>query len=378
MSELVGNDLGVLTCVQDSRETGGGVAGVSLQVHQGLVRKGLDANFLGGVYSGALSSLQFDARSNGSGIRNFPLSKNAQYVVHVHGLWTPFVWRAYRFARKNKLPLVFSPHGMLEPWAMNHKALKKKTAWFLYQKRILNRADMLVVNSNKELVTVRAMGLTPPVAVIENGVDVADLDQSSGSDFSEKVVLFLSRLSPVKGVPDLIEAWSLLPAGHGYELRLYGHADPGYEAELRRLIHEFKVEGSVRLFGPVFGQDKWRAYQGASFFVLPSYSENFGIVVAEALWSGVPVITTNATPWECLAREGIGWQVDNDPRQLRDALLAALRIEDEERKEMALRASVYAKENFNWSNVVDKYIVAYQWLVGGGAQKPKWIDGWKR
>lgn len=378
MIELVGKNIGVLTCVHDSRETGGGVAGVSLQIHQGLARKGFDVNLLGGVHSGTLSPLQFDAKPNGSGIRKFPLTKNGQYVLHIHGLWTPFVWRAYRFARKNKLPLVVSPHGMLEPWAMSHKALKKKLAWFLYQKRILNHADMLVVNSEKELLTVRAMGLKSPVAVIENGVDAESFQQSNGSFPSEKVVLFLSRLSPVKGIPDLIEAWSLLPAGHGYELRLYGHADPGYEAELRRLILEFQVEGSVKLLGPVFGQDKWMAYQGATFFVLPSYSENFGIVVAEALWSGVPVITTNATPWECLAREAIGWQVDNDPRQLRDALLAAMRLEEEERKGMALRASVYAQANFNWPNVVDKYIVSYKWLVGSLAENPEWIDRWKR
>lgn len=329
---------------------------------------------LSGVNPAVLLPSQFDVKASGSGIGKFPLAKAKKGVLHVHGLWTPFVWRAYSFAKKNGLTLVVSPHGMLEPWAMNHKLWKKKIAWFMYQKKMLNSADMLVVNSEKELATVRAMGLKSPVAVIENGVDKTDFALSTSSVAPDKVVLFLSRLSPVKGLPDLIHAWSLLPAEHGYQLRLYGHADPGYEAELLRLIRKFNVEDSVTLFGSVFGVDKWRVYHNASFFVLPSYSENFGIVIAEALWSGLPVITTKATPWECLEREGLGWQVDNDPRQLRDALLAAMQLGDEKRNNIGLRASAYAQKNFNWPDIVDKYLLAYRWLIDGNIRKPEWID----
>lgn len=374
MGELMGNNIQVLTCVHDSRQTGGGVTGVSLQIHQDLIRKGCDAHLLSGINSTVLLPSQFDVKASGSGINNFPLDKEKKRVLHVHGLWTPFVWRACNFAKKNELTLVVSPHGMLEPWAIKHKFWKKKIAWFVYQKRILNSADMLVVNSKKELETVRLMGLKSPVAVIENGVDKTDFALSSSPVAPDKIVLFLSRLSPVKGLPDLIRAWSLLPVEHGYELRLYGHADPGYEAELLRLIRKFNVEGSVTLFGPVFGVDKWKVYNNASFFVLPSYSENFGIVIAEALWSGLPVITTKATPWESLEREGLGWQVDNDPRQLRDALLAAMRLGEEKRSDMSLRASAYAQKNFNWPDIVDKYLLAYRWLIDGNIPKPEWID----
>ena len=374
MGELVENNIQVLTCVHDSCQTGGGVAGVSLQIHQGLIHKGYDAHLLSGINPAVLLSSQFDVKATGSGIEKFPLAKEKKGLLHVHGLWTPFVWRAYRFAKKNGLTFVVSPHGMLEPWAMSHKSWKKKLAWSIYQKKILNSADMLVVNSRRELLTVRAMGLKPPVAVIENGVDKADFFVSTSSAVPDKSVLFLSRLSPVKGLPDLIHAWSLLPAGHGYKLRVYGHADPGYEAELLCLIRKFNVEDSVALLGPVFGVDKWKAYRSASFFILPSYSENFGIVIAEALWAGLPVITTKATPWECLELEGLGWQVDNCPRQICDALWAAMQLGDEKRNSIGQRASAYAQKNFDWPNIVEKYLLAYRWLIDGEIRKPEWID----
>lgn len=374
MDKLLGNNIQVLTCVHDARQTGGGVTGVSLQIHQGLVRKGCDAYLLSGINSSVLLPSQFDVRANGVGINQFPLTNQKKSVVHVHGLWTPFVWRICNFAKRKGLALVISPHGMLEPWAMNHKALKKKIAWCLYQKRVLNAADMLVVNSEKELRSIRSLGIKLPIAVIENGVDDTDFPPYFSSVSPDKVVLFLSRLSPVKGVPDLIRAWSLLPDNHGFELRLYGHADPGYEMELLRVIQDYKVGDSVKLFGPVFGSDKWNAYHNASVFVLPSYSENFGIVIAEALWAGLPVITTKATPWECLEREGLGWQVDNDPQKLCDALLAAMMLGNDRRHEIGLRASVYAKSNFNWPGIVDKYVQTYRWITEEGLSKPEWIS----
>lgn len=367
-------DVRVLTCVHDARRTAGGVAGVSLQVHQEFLRRGVDAFFLAGISPETPVPYQFEVSKTGSGIDRFSLSKQRREVVHVHGLWTPFVWRACRYAKCHDLPLVISPHGMLEPWALAHKYWKKKAAWVLYQKKVLNSADMLVVNSGRELDSVRAMGFKGAVAVIGNGVDIADYHLPCPGLSSNKVALFLSRLSPVKGLPDLISAWSMLPVGHGYQLHLYGHADAGYDAVLYDLIKMHNLDNEVKLLGPVFGAEKWNAYFGASFFVLPSYSENFGIVVAEALWAGLPVITTTSTPWECLARERIGWQVDNDPVQIKDAILMAMKLEGNECSDMRLRALTYAKSNFSWPDIAEKYLCSYKWLLEGNNLKPSWIN----
>jgi len=262
---------------------------------------------------------------------------------------------------------------MLEPWALRHKRLKKWLAWRLYQRRWLARADMLVVNSLNEYRTVRGMGLKVPVAVIDNGVDTNGLDSASVRTESRKCVLFLSRLSPVKGIFDLLEAWARLPRGHAYELRVYGHADPGYGQQIKAAIERLALGGSVKLKGAVFGAEKWQVYKNADVFVLPSYSENFGIVVAESLLAGLPVITTRATPWQCIETERLGWLVENDPAQLADTLWAAMRLPDASRKQMGARAAVYAKTHFLWPDIIEKYAETYAWIAGARAQRPAWI-----
>lgn len=366
-------NVAVITCVRDAREQGGGIAGVALPVHLGMYQSEVQARLLCGLPAqGAVPGQQCMAPS-GRGFTSLEGEPSVPAVVHVHGLWTPFEWRACAYARRSGLPLVMSPHGMLEPWALGHKGLKKWFAWRLYQRRLLARADLLVVNSWNEYRTVRSLGLKAPVAVIENGVDTSGLDQVAQRTDRRKCVLFLSRLSPVKGIFDLLEAWARLPTDHAYELRIYGHADPGYAQQVSAAIERLALGASVKLKGPVFGTEKWQTYRNADVFVLPSYSENFGIVVAESLLAGLPVITTKATPWGCLETERLGWLVDNDPRQLAETLLQAMQLPNDQRQQMGLRAAAYARAHFHWPNIIDKYAETYAWVAGVQDHRPSWI-----
>lgn len=363
----------VFTCVRDASERGGGIASAALPLHLGINQRNGQARLLCGFPAAGAVSGQQSLTPSGQGFTSLTGELSLPAVVHVHGLWTPFEWRACAYARRSGVPLVMSPHGMLEPWALRHKRLKKWLAWRLYQRRWLARADLLVVNSWNEYRTVRSMGLKGPVAVIENGVDTSDFDQAAVRDDRRKCVLFLSRLSPVKGVLDLLGAWSRLPTDHGYELRLYGPADPGYAEQIDAAIERLALGTSVKLKGPVFGTEKWQAYRNADVFVLPSYSENFGIVVAESLLAGLPVITTKATPWECLEAERLGWLVENDPGQLAEALRQAMQLSDSQREQMRGRAAAYARAHFLWPDIIDKYAETYAWVTGARVQRPAWV-----
>lgn len=366
-------DVTVLTCVRDASERGGGIASAALPLHLGMYQRNVQARLLCGLPAAGSVSGQQCLTPAGQGFASLAGESSLPALVHVHGLWTPFEWRACAYARRVGVPLVMSPHGMLEPWALRHKRLKKWLAWRLYQRHWLARADLLVVNSWNEYRTVRGMGLKAPVAVIENGVDISSFDQVGVRTDRRKCVLFLSRLSPVKGIFDLLEAWSRLPAGHDYELRLYGPADPGYVEQIDAAIERLALGSSVKLKGPVFGAEKWQAYRNADVFVLPSYSENFGIVVAESLLAGVPVITTRATPWECLETERLGWLVENDSVQLAETLWQAMQVPDEQREQMGLRAAAYARAHFLWPDIIDKYVETYAWVSGSRARRPAWV-----
>jgi glycosyltransferase involved in cell wall biosynthesis len=363
----------VTTVVCDASKSGAGMASVALTVHK-LLQGRLGADIVVGLAPERPVSNLHVVGAKGLGFRG--LSRNSMRdVVHIHGLWTPFEWRAYREGRARGARVVISPHGSLEPWAIRHKRLKKLAAWVLYQKRILQQADLLVASSDLERDNFRELGLTAPIAVIPVGVDVSDrpedLSESNGSD-RKRIVLFLARLSPKKGILDLLEAWSGMTDRRGYELHIHGYGSASYRRYLENRISALKLEHHVKLCGPLYGEEKWRKLQQSSIYVLPSYSENFGITIAEALLSGLPVITSKATPWGELPSRGLGWIVDNEVDQLRDALHLAVSTEEGRFRAIRNDAHEYAQK-YLWFPIADRYVDAYDWVTAPGATRPDWI-----
>jgi glycosyltransferase involved in cell wall biosynthesis len=363
----------ITTVVCDASKSGAGMASVALTVHK-LLEGRLNADIVVGLAPEHPALNLHVVGTRGSGFQT--LSPNSMCeVVHIHGLWTPFEWRAYREARARGARVVISPHGSLEPWAIRHKRVKKLAAWWLYQKRILQQADLLVASSDIERDNFRELGLTAPVAVIPVGVDVSDrpedLSQSDLTD-REKVVLFLARLSPKKGIPDLLEAWHGMADRRGYELHIHGYGPASYRSYLESRVSTLKIERHVKLLGPLFGEEKWRKLQRSSIYALPSYSENFGITIAEALLSGLPVITSTATPWGELSSRGLGWIVDNDVAQLRDALQRALSMDADELRPIRNDARAYARK-YMWSPIADRYVDTYNWIAAPGSTRPNWV-----
>jgi glycosyltransferase involved in cell wall biosynthesis len=363
----------ITTVVCDASRSGAGMASVALTVHR-LLEDRLDADIVVGVIpEQAVRNLRV-VGMNGSRFRRLP-PQSMNDVVHIHGLWTPFEWRAYREARARGARVVISPHGSLEPWAIRHKRVKKLAAWVLYQKRILQQADLLVASSDIEKDNFRELGLTAPIAVIPVGVNVSDRPGDlfeSGMIDREKVVLFLARLSPKKGIPDLLEAWHGLTDRRGYELHIHGYGPTSYRAYLEHRISALQMEHHVKLLGPLYGEEKWRKLQRSSIYALPSYSENFGITIAEALLSGLPVITSRATPWGELSSRSLGWIVDNDVTQLRNALQLAVSMDTEELRPIRNDARDYAQK-YMWRPIADRYVDTYNWISAPGSTRPDWV-----
>jgi glycosyltransferase involved in cell wall biosynthesis len=366
----VGNAITTVVC--DASKSGAGMASVALTVHR-LLEGRLDADIVVGVAPEQPVRNLHVVGAKGSGFPGLPRN-SMNDVVHIHGLWTPFEWRAYREGKARGARLVISPHGSLEPWALGHKRVKKLAAWILYQKRILQRADLLVASTSFERDNFRSLGLKTPIAVIPVGVDTsdrpADVVEPDMSD-REKIVLFLARLSPKKGIPDLLQAWSMIDR-RGYELHIHGYGSDSYRAYLEKRIAALEIGTHVKLLGPLYGEEKWRKLQKSSIYVLPSYSENFGITIAEALLSGLPVITSKATPWGELSSRGLGWIVDNDVTQLRDALRLAVSTDADRLRSIRNEARDYAQQ-YSWPPIADRYVDTYKWVTTPGAAKPDWV-----
>jgi glycosyltransferase involved in cell wall biosynthesis len=292
-------------------------------------------------------------------------------LIHDNGLWLHCNWVAWRVASMLHVPYVLSPRGMVEQWALDYKRMLKKTALMLYQQRILESTALFVATSILEYESIRRLGLRQPVAILPNGVDIEAtgcLTEAEGGKLADRtrVVLFLSRIHLKKGIENLLQAWALLDR-RGWLLRIAGPDEDGYLSKVQQMARQLGIADHVQWIGAVADKEKTRVYRDADVFVLPSYSENFGVVVAEALAHGLPVITTKGTPWKDLEAVGCGWWIDIGVAPLVAALREAMSLSDAQRRSMGQRGREYVR-SLSWNSIAWQAVEVYRWLLGRGGQ----------
>ena len=286
-------------------------------------------------------------------------------IIHLHGMWLPVYGVAFLAAKERSIKIVISPHGTLSPWDLNKKKWKKLFALYLYQKTILKRAHLFLATSLSEASWIRSLGLAQPIEIIPIGVDIhgPNLSTVSNSKSEHKIAMFLGRIHPGKGLLDLIDAWYLVSEGHHWKLKIGGIPSTPeefeYKQELDRKINEYNLRDEIEFIGFVSGVSKHMLFKNANLFILPTYSENFGIVVAEALSYGVPVITTTGAPWEDLIKNKCGWWIIPGSTSLALALQEAMSINALELEQMGTRGEKMVREKYTWHHVVIKTLHAY-------------------
>lgn len=301
-------------------------------------------------------------------------------IVHLHGIWSIAVHRCTVICRRLGIKYVIAPRGMLEPWSLKQKWLKKRIARWLYQDRDLKCAAALHATAESEAEQFRKLGFKNPIIISPNGVNVPVKFEPRNTPNTRKRVLFVSRMHPKKGVMELVEAWGQVVSGGVKEWRSWevelvytvsGELEKEYEAKVKARVKELGLVNQFIFTGALNDDEKWTAYARADLFVLPTYSENFGIVVAEALWAGVPVITTKGTPWGELETAKCGKWIDlptegSNPSAW-PALIVALRemmsLSDDERWQMGAKGRRLVEEKYTWDAVVKAMVKGYERLL---------------
>lgn len=288
-------------------------------------------------------------------------------VLYDVGLWLPANHFVASIARTTATPLVVSPRGMLSTTALQVSKWKKRLAWEFYQRRDLQVARVLHATSDAEASDFRARGLRQPIAIIPNGIDVAESWPQPTATKGPRTALFLSRLHPIKGLRDLVEAWARVrPAD--WRVVIAGPDEHNHRAKIETLLSQHNLRDQFEFVGAVDDLSKWTLYRSSELFILPSHSESFGQVIGEALAAGVPVITTRATPWSGIGAHRCGWYIDTGVEPLVAALIQATGSSSDELRQMGARGQSFVTQSFSWDTVGRKMMALFEWLVGSGLE----------
>lgn len=285
-------------------------------------------------------------------------------VVHENCCWMPSNALTQRWAQQFGYKVVLTPHGMLEPWILKrHYWTKKAPALWLYQKDAVVKADYLHATAEDEKKNLLRLGYNRKIEVIANGIDV-DTIRMKTSWKRKKQILFLSRIHVKKGINYLIEAVAVLKEElKDYKINIAGEGEESYINELKQMTSQSGVTDSICFVGGVYGDEKWELFRNTDVFVLPTHSENFGIVVAEALACGTPVITTKGTPWHELRTENCGWWTEVGTEPTVNALRAFLQLAVEELEKMGHNGRRLVEREYSSKKVAEDMVALYKKVI---------------
>lgn len=283
-------------------------------------------------------------------------------IFHTNCCMKPVSALTAMWAKELGYKVVYTPHGMLEPWAIKHRYWKKLPAIWLYQKKGVAICDMVHATAENEKRNLLNLGWNKNVCVIANCVQIDQIHLKQSWD-RKKNILFLSRIHRVKGINYLIEAASVLKQElKDYTITIAGPNEDSYEEELKQLAEKLGVSNLFEFVGPVYGPEKWPLYQRADIFILPTWSENFGIVVAEALACGTPVITTTGAPWEELIIHDCGWWITLNTNALVSAIREFLSCNEDELKNKGLNGRKLIEQKYDSRMVAQQMKQLYEKL----------------
>ena len=233
-------------------------------------------------------------------------------------------------------------------------------ALLLYQRRAIKQADLLHATAGSEKEHLMALGWNGNIRVIGNCINVDDIRMKPSWE-RRKCILFLSRVHVKKGINFLIEAVAQLKDEmEGYVVKIAGPGEEAYINELKGLAERLGVGDRVEFVGSVYGEAKFDLYRDADLFVLPTHSENFGIVVTEALACGTPVITTKGTPWEELETRHCGWWTDIGTEPLVKALKDFLSLNETQLEVMGRNGRKLVEEQYSSQKIAREFMDMYR------------------
>jgi len=329
---------------------------------------------------------------NGVEVRYFPVQSPRRYalslpmaralrwtipeqdLVHNHSLYFFPTTVSAHLCRRAGVPYVVRPHGTLDPYHFRHHRGRKWVYERLFEWRNLNRAAAIHFTTREEQELTRPLGLTAPGVVVSPGVHAEryqDGDRTGAAFRDEwpktrgrRIVLFLGRLTEKKGLDLLVAAFGQLARQReDVHLVLAGPDNDGYGRTVRRWLEAERILDRSTFTGMLLGSRKHAALRAADLFALPSYTENFGVAVVEAMASGLPIVISNRVNiWREVADAGAGLVVNCDVGEVARAMASVL-SDPAARTTMGERARRLVAERFTWPAAGKRMVEVYREIV---------------
>jgi glycosyltransferase involved in cell wall biosynthesis len=309
---------------------------------------------------------------------NTMLQNTSCDVLHTHAIWMYPSLAATRWATRQQRPHLVSPSGMLDSWALQNSGWKKHIAGWLYENAHLRNATCLHALCQSEFNAIRAYGLRNPVCVIPNGVELPLFHQNPTDPVWVKhlpkharVMFFLGRLHPKKGLRNLLQAWAELEhhenrIAESWYLVIAGWDQGGHLHELQQCADDLSITSHVRFVGPQFGAEKDASFARADAFILPSFSEGLPIAVLEAWSHKLPVLMTS----QCNLPEGFAAEaalaLGSNVKSITAGLAEFFALNRQTQTAMGERGWQLVKRRFSWQHVAEEMLAVYRWVLGHG------------
>ena len=294
-------------------------------------------------------------------------------LVHIHEIWHHPHFAAYRAAKSARKHFIITIHGELEPWCLEHKGFKKKIYSTLIQRKILKQASALHAITEQEIKNIANYVDNKNVFLVPNAINLDDFENLPHREKIEnlypdmkgkRVILFLGRVHPKKGLDILAEAFgSISKKRDDIQLVIAGPDSKGYKREIVEILRAHNALNNTIFTGMLTGDKKLAVLSRADIFVLPSYSEVLGISTLEAMACGLPVVITKQCNFPEVEKIRAGKVIDADVAHLSEALIELLDNPDL-CKEMGERGKRLVKEKYTWDKLADKMITAYEEILG--------------
>ena len=314
------------------------------------------------------------------------LEKYDPDILNTHGLWTYTSVVSSQWQKKTGKPVIIHPHGMLDPWALKNSGWKKQIALLAFERSHLRNAACIRALCESEKASIRKLGLNNPVCVIPNGIDIPEggFAPAKPPTWGRKhKLLYLGRIHPKKGLPELIKAWARLQGQSGMEdwqLQIAGWDQGGHEHALQSQASKAGLswreippnsestesDAPLVFTGSRFGQAKDAIYAGCDAFILPSVSEGLPMVVLEAWAHAKPALITPMCNLPEGPAAGAALEIEPKAESIAQGILELVRMSPERRAEIGHRGLDLVRQRFTWTTIASQLAEVNDWLLHGG------------